>query len=275
MVLGPYSWEEAAQVCGCSVEELITGPVAAIEESAKVRAIYDGTKGGQNIWIRFRTKERTSAPTVHDAMHALHWLKEARSSVLHEQAVEEQEAGSSDAFDKGPTVEKQVAANPSWQPPQASEELVMLKADLAKAHRRIKILDKDWKYQVASINGEVWVNKVGTYGVASAQLYWGRLASLQLRILYFLFPSIGWQFIYVDDYAWLLRGALHQPLACAIVMTLLALGAPLSWKKTVLSCINVWLGFQVIALESTVVLAIAKQQVVTKSLRNLKKRKAF
>ena len=267
MVLGPYTWEEAAEVCGCTVNELITGPMAAIEESDKIRTIYDGTRGGQNLWIRFNTKERTTAPTVHDAMHALHWLKEARSSAMSKQA-EAEEARSSEMFDEGPTVQQQVASNHCWVPPQAAEEWVMLKADLAKAHRRIKILKKDWKYQVALINGKVWINKVGTYGVASAQLYWGRLASLQLRILYFLFPSIDWQFIYVDDYAWLLRGALHKPLACAIVLTLLALGAPLSWKKTVLSCINVWLGFQVITLESTVVLAIAKQQVVTQSLRD-------
>ena len=126
----------------------------------------------------------------------------------------------------------------------ASEEWTILKADLAKAHRRIKILPKDWKYQVALIGGKVWVNKVGTYGIASAQLYWGRLAALKLRILYYLFPSIDWQFIYVDDFAWILRGEGHQPLACAIILTLLALGAPLSWKKTVLSCFNVWLGFR-------------------------------
>lgn len=266
MVLGPFTWEEAANVCGCTVEDLITGPMAAIEESDKIRTIYDGTKGGQNLWIRFNTAERTTAPTVHDAMHGLHWLKEARSSALESQDDEQDE---SEAFDKGPSVRSQIKANPFWQVPVESEEWIILKADLAKAHRRIKILKKDWKYQVALINGKVWINKVGTYGIASAQLYWGRLASLKLRILYFLFPSIDWQFIYVDDYAWLLRGSIHKPLACAIIMTLVALGAPLSWKKTVLSCINIWLGFQVITRESTVILALAKQQVVVKSLRHL------
>ena len=43
---------------------------------------------------------------------------------------------------------------------------------------------------------EWWVNKVGTYGMASAQSYWGRLAALLLRVLYALFP--------VDDFLWLL-----------------------------------------------------------------------
>ena len=53
--------------------------------------------------------------------------------------------------------------------------------------------------------GQEWfVNKVGTCGMANAQLYWGRMALL-LRLLYSLFPSIGWQFVFVDDFLWLLR----------------------------------------------------------------------
>ena len=36
----------------------------------------------------------------------------------------------------------------------------------------------------------IWINLVGTYGVASAQLYWGRMAGLILRILYNLAPGL-------------------------------------------------------------------------------------
>ena len=53
--------------------------------------------------------------------------------------------------------------------------------------------------------GEWWVNKVGTYDMASAQSYWGRLAAL-LRVLYALFPQVDWNFVFVDDFLWLLRG---------------------------------------------------------------------
>ena len=45
-------------------------------------------------------------------------------------------------------------------------------------HRRVKIHSRDWRFQVAQIGAEWWVNKVGTYGMASAQLYWGRMAAL-------------------------------------------------------------------------------------------------
>ena len=51
---------------------------------------------------------------------------------------------------------------------------------------------------------EWWVNKVGTYGMASAQSYWGRLAAILLRVLYALFPQVDWNFVFVDDFLWLL-----------------------------------------------------------------------
>ena len=73
------------------------------------------------------------------------------------------------------------------------------------ADRRVKVVRKDWRFQVASLGEEWWVNKVGTYGMASAQSYWGRLAALLLRVLYALFPQVDWNFVFVDDFLWLLR----------------------------------------------------------------------
>ena len=84
---------------------------------------------------------------------------------------------------------------------------------------------KDWKYQVAKLDGAYWINKVGEYGVSSAQLYWGRMAALLLRLIYALFPAADWGFVYVDDFAWLRRGSLVRPLTTAILVTLLA-GVP-------------------------------------------------
>ena len=57
--------------------------------------------------------------------------------------------------------------------PPSHPQRVLLKADVTKAHRRVKVLPNDWRFQVAELEGEWWVNKVGTYGMASAQLYWG------------------------------------------------------------------------------------------------------
>ena len=52
----------------------------------------------------------------------------------------------------------------------------------------------------AQIKDKVWLNVCGTYGIASAQLYWGRMAALLLRILYYTYPDLLWAFVYVDDF---------------------------------------------------------------------------
>ena len=57
---------------------LCPGPLAGIDEQDKVRTIYDGSVGGANAKIQQNTKERTTAPTVLDCVHAIHWLHAAR-----------------------------------------------------------------------------------------------------------------------------------------------------------------------------------------------------
>ena len=204
--------------------------MAAIDEGDKVRTIYDGSKGGANAHIQAHTREKTTAPTVLDGVQALHSLHHASATPRDVQP--------------GPVKGTRWTAG-SWNWPQPGAEWTLLKADVTKAHRRIKVLPEDWKYQVAEIDGEWWINKVGTYGMASAQLYWGRMAALLLRILYYAFPWLDWGFVFVDDFLWLLRREEAPLQATAILLLLLAMGTPLSWKKTVLSLSNIWLGFQV------------------------------
>ena len=144
---------------------------------------------------------------------------------------------------------------------------VLLKADVTKAHRRVKVLRKDWRFQVASLGEEWWVNKVGTYGMASAQSYWGRLAALLLRVLYALFPQVDWNFVFVDDFLWLLRSEGAVNVAVALLATLLALGTPLSWKKTHLAEVNTWLGFVVHPNIPQVLMAANKHILVMEVLQ--------
>ena len=119
-------------------------------------------------------------------------------------------------------------------------EWTLLKADVTKTHRRIKVFPADWRFQVAQIDEEWWINKVGY-----AQPYWGRMAALLPRIVYYAFAWLDWGFVFVDDFLWLLRKE-HAPLqSTEILLLLLAMGTPLSWKKTVLFVSSIWLGFQV------------------------------
>lgn len=84
-------------------------------------------------------------------------------------------------------------------------EKVLFKADVTKADRTVKVLAKDWRYQAAQIQDEWCISQVGTCGMASAQLYWGRLAALILRFIYRLVLAVDWRFVFGDDFCWILR----------------------------------------------------------------------
>eukprot|EP00438_Fugacium_kawagutii_P007662 Skav232210 [mRNA] locus=scaffold2626:349848:350714:+ [translate_table: standard] len=178
MVSGPHTAQEAANLCGCAPADLCPGPMAAIDEGDKVRTIYDGSWGGANAHIQNHTVERTTAPTVLDCVQCIQWLQ---------------------SWDHCGVPSASGGETPQWSPPSSGEDLMLLKADVSKAHRRVKVLPQDWRYQVAQIQEQWWINKVGTYGMASAQLYWGRLAALLLRLLYHLVPAVDWGYVFVDD----------------------------------------------------------------------------
>ena len=57
--------------------------------------------------------------------------------------------------------------------------------DASKAHRRIGIRREDWGWIACKPfeDGEVWLNRVGTYGISSASFWWTRFGSYVQRIL--------------------------------------------------------------------------------------------
>ena len=158
-------------------------------------------------------------------VQALHWLHAAKATP----------PAPAQGGDKG--------GPPAWSPPGPTQAWTLFKADITKAHGRIKVLPTDWRFQIAQLGERSWwINKVGTYGVASAQLYWGRMAAFLLRITYLIFHEVDWGFVFVDDFCWILRTESANLWATTILATYLALGVPLSWKKRVLSEVNTWLG---------------------------------
>ena len=68
------------------------------------------------------------------------------------------------------------------------ERTFALTADVAEAHRQIPIHQRDWHLlgcQV-EVGGDVYINKVGTFGVASASNYWSRAASALGRLTQYI-----------------------------------------------------------------------------------------
>ena len=52
----------------------------------------------------------------------------------------------------------------------------MLKGDISKAHRRVRVRRTDWGRQACRLEeqGDIWLNMVGTFGIASVGYYWSR-----------------------------------------------------------------------------------------------------
>jgi len=108
-----------------------------------------------------------------------------------------------------------------------------LKGNVSKAHRRVRVRRCDWGAQACALDSEqeVWVNTVGTFGIASAGYHWGRLIAAAERLpFYFLPDSIFWRLIFADDFAWIAAGPYFDEDLCFTASSCHASACP-SWEK--------------------------------------------
>ena len=119
--------------------------------------------------------------------------------------------------------------------------------DVSKAHRRVKVREQDWGYQACQLEaGKVWVNRVGTYGMASAAYWWGRVAAATLvRLCHYL---AGNQvpleiLLYVDDHIMLACDKAGIVLAGTLIYFLSSLGVPWRWDKSRGGTQVDWIGY--------------------------------
>ena len=137
MALGPLTELQAQTVCESEI--LFHGAIGSQDEYRtlpdgsrtwdKCRTPHDGKVVGLTAAIRKNLRGRTTSPSIHEVRYAMRH---------------------------------------SRQCPHRS--LGVLIFDVSKAHRRCKLNSKDWKYATAKLaQDEIYVNLVGTYGIASAQ----------------------------------------------------------------------------------------------------------
>ena len=138
----------------------------------------------------------------------------------------------------------------------------VLKLDVTKAHRCSKVMQTNWKHMTAKIKGAVWVNKVGSCGIASAQYHWGRMAALKLRMLHYTFPQILLVFVFIDDFAIIVPQQNAAATTMGIVCFLHALGLPISRKKTAKNTPKTWLGYLIDTLNNIACLTSDKQTTI-------------
>ena len=159
----------------CSLQRrrpLTWPPLQPLDEGDKIRTIYDGSAGGANIHIQNQTMERTTAPTVLDCVPSTPLATRSKQlTTTH-----------------GPlTCRTTPPKTHHWQWPKP-KQWFLLKADVTKAHRRVKVLQRDWRFP-SSRAGRRMVDQQGRHlwnGKCSTILG-AETAALILRLLYNLF----------------------------------------------------------------------------------------
>ena len=125
----------------------------------------------------------------------------------------------------------------------------VLTADVKRTHRLVKVHPDDWGYQACKAKPEsehVWLNTVGSFGVASAAVHWARLMSgLQRAVFYLLGRSDVFLLTYVDDLLWLVRGSAAMDAVAIALLFLVTLGLPLSWPKCQGGTCVDWVGYRI------------------------------
>ena len=129
-------------------------------------------------------------------------------------------------------------AEVAWMVRQAHdqrEKPLAITGDVAAAHRLVKIRKEDWGLLACRAEDgspTLFINKVGTFGVSSASLWWSRLFGIVGRMVgramlnHFLF-----QLAFVDDLHANFFGPRKHVNALMWLVLYLMVGTPFAWKK--------------------------------------------
>ena len=123
-----------------------------------------------------------------------------------------------------------------------------LTVDVEGAHRIIVVRPEDWPLQACQVHpgGVVYLNRRGTFGIASAAYWWGRLAAaLQRSALTVLGPDWPiWALLYADDFDLTAEGTTFARALLAFIWWLVLFGFPLSWHKSRGGLVYAWVGLE-------------------------------
>ena len=129
------------------------------------------------------------------------------------------------------------------------EKTFALTAGVAEAHSQTPIHPREWHLLGCQIEagGDVYVNKVGTFGAASASYYWSRAASAIGRLTQYLTGRSAntWHQSVADDFHFEASRTEYSAALVSFVLCSTA-GVPISWGKTAGGDKVAWVGFELL-----------------------------
>lgn len=130
---------------------------------------------------------------------------------------------------------------------EKGEVAFSLIGDFGKAHRRFKYHRSEHGFLGCRVkDGEdvIYVNLVGTFGVASTPYWWARIAGCLVRVTHYLIgPGPGLELLlYADDLEALGVGKGGRQASVLSFLYMAALGAPFKWAKQRGGLESEWIG---------------------------------
>ncbi len=130
-----------------------------------------------------------------------------------------------------------------------SGPLVGLAVDAQDAHRLVAVHPDDWALQGcrSDLTGEVFLYKVGCFGITTAAYWWSRLGGALVRALHLVLHPRDeiWALLMADDFK--LESSGRRPARAVVksIILLLILGLPIAWPKIQGGTRIAWIGYEI------------------------------
>jgi len=139
-----------------------------------------------------------------------------------------------------------------------------LTVDVKDAHRCVAVAPEDWHLQAAQVapGAPVYLFKRGTFGVASASYWWGRLAAGIGRLLHYVLGEAValWVMVLADDFKLEITGGRFAEGLLSALWLLILLEVPISWEKVRGGTLFTWVGYELNLRSHTLGLARSRAQ---------------
>ena len=133
---------------------------------------------------------------------------------------------------------------------RVGERTFALSADVKEAHRQVPVAPRDWHFLGCQVQpgGAVYVNKVGTFGVASASYWWSRVSTAVGRLSQYCAGHAArtWHMLVADDYHIEAGGPEYRSALIVFFVLCAVSGVPLAWHKTAGGDVVTWVGFELL-----------------------------
>ena len=129
------------------------------------------------------------------------------------------------------------------QPSDCGSSWSGLSLDIQAAHKQIRLRESDRGLVMFQFQSRYFAYRVAHFGGRFSAFWWSRMGALLLRLLHQVLGAPHKAWLYVDDLMMWAPNSHFRQMTWTVVVFLMLLGTPLSWKKAQLGTQILWIGW--------------------------------